>query len=242
MALKEGKCFCWIAVRKPSMISRRSGKDGAGTEGPEAVRAGRGGVPLHALNVCVHCAFFTSGLAMSSKLNVKLCVRTCACVRVDRHIYPGRRKTQSFHQIFKGALDPQNAQNNWAYSFSLNKHCWLLYSGAVLCWFALLDPLSSYWASRNSYPQILVLPFGATPGKSNPSFIFLNGNSFLCVLNFPWYKLGCKKKSLIFFMPLKILMESANILIFWKVCKFSYQKLKCSRFFLKTHVRNVHVP
>lgn len=102
-------------------------------EGPEVVRVGRGRVPLHASNICVHCAFFTSGLAMSFKWTVKLWVGICACVCTDRQIYLGRRKIQSSHQISKGALDPKNVQNSRAYSFSLNKHCWLLYAGAVLC-------------------------------------------------------------------------------------------------------------
>lgn len=131
--MNEGKYFCWISIRKPSMISKSSGKDGDRTKGPEAGRVGRGRVPLHASNICVHCAFFTSGLAMSFKWNVKLCVGICACVCMDWHIYVGRRKIQSFHQISKGFLDPKNVQNNQAYSFSLNKHCCLLYTGAVLC-------------------------------------------------------------------------------------------------------------
>lgn len=221
MAPKEGECFCWAAIRKPSVISKSSGKAGDRTQGPAAVSGGRGGVPLHALHICVHRASFSSGLAMSSKLDVKLCIRICSRVCMDWHLYLGRRKTQSLHPIFKGALDPKKAQNNWAYSLPSSKHYWLLCSGAVLCWFALLDPLASSWASRNSCPQILVLPFGAMLGKSYLSFIFLNGNSFLCVLHFPWYMLGCKKKSLTFFMPSKILLESANSLLFWKVCKFS---------------------
>lgn len=102
--MKEGTYFCWIPIRKPSMVSKSSGKDGGRTEGPEDVRVGRGRVPLHASNICVHCAFFTSVLAMSFKWTVKLCVDICACVCMDRQIYLGRRKIQSFHQISKGAL------------------------------------------------------------------------------------------------------------------------------------------
>lgn len=76
--MKEGKDFCWVSIRRPSMIFKSSGKDGGRTEGPEAVRVEGDRVPLHASNICVHCAFFTSGLAMSFKWTVKLWVGICA--------------------------------------------------------------------------------------------------------------------------------------------------------------------
>lgn len=60
-------------------------------------------------------------------------------------------------------------------------------SGLICCWSALLEHPSSYWAGTyllGTPNSGLSFAPRATLGKSNPSFIFLNVNSFLGVLKF----------------------------------------------------------